>query len=52
MNGSRKESDENGRLTRTQAREETTGYVGDATDDPDLEGGTFDLDHTRFGTES
>lgn len=30
---------EHGRLTSSQTREEKTGYVGDATDDPDLEGG-------------
>ena len=28
-----------GILTEIQTREEETGYVGDATDDPDLEGG-------------
>lgn len=28
-----------GLLTEKQTREEETGYVGDATDDPDLEGG-------------
>lgn len=28
-----------GLLTERQTREEKTGYVGDATDDPDLEGG-------------
>ena len=30
-----------GSLTRIQTREEETGYVGDAADDPDLEGGSY-----------